>query len=283
MSVQHLHDPPPQPSSVNPALFAFDAIVAKAMAKEPTERYSSAGEIARALEDSLEITPDPVSGQRLAAARGLARKVVWAAGGLAILLAVVALVLGIGVNALNWFQPSADLPLGWQSVSRGVLMEQVDVHRYEVSVNASHASYVLLQQGAKLENPHIQMEGELASGPLETAYGIVFQHVDDANYYVFAVTGAGQVGLWQRKGDDWLALTQGDASWAARMYVHPDRPNRLEVTIEGNRAWAEINNQPEFEIELDSAQPGNVGVYVSTSKQARSPNATTLFDFVVRR
>ena len=134
-----------------------------------------------------------------------------------------------------------------------------------------------------MEDPHIQMEGELASGPLETAYGIVFQHIDDANYYVFAVTGAGQVGLWQRKGDDWLALTQGDAGWAARMYVHPDRPNRLEVTIEGNRAWAEINNQPEFEIELDSALPGSAGVYVSTSKQARNPKATTLFDFVVRR
>ena len=40
---------PPKPSSLNPAIpAAFDDVIARGMAKQPTERFSSAGELARA-------------------------------------------------------------------------------------------------------------------------------------------------------------------------------------------------------------------------------------------
>ena len=45
----HLVDPPPQPSAVRPDLpAAFDAVVARAMAKDPAGRYPSAGDLGRA-------------------------------------------------------------------------------------------------------------------------------------------------------------------------------------------------------------------------------------------
>ena len=45
----HLVDPPPRPSAVRPELPAgFDAVVARAMAKDPAARYPSAGDLGRA-------------------------------------------------------------------------------------------------------------------------------------------------------------------------------------------------------------------------------------------
>jgi serine/threonine protein kinase len=43
----HLHDPPPRPSTTPGVPLGFDSIVARALAKEPVDRYSSAGELGR--------------------------------------------------------------------------------------------------------------------------------------------------------------------------------------------------------------------------------------------
>jgi serine/threonine-protein kinase len=48
--LKHLYDQPPRPSSLRPELpSALDAVVLRAMQKEPAERYASAGALAKAL------------------------------------------------------------------------------------------------------------------------------------------------------------------------------------------------------------------------------------------
>ncbi len=49
-ALKHLHEEPPSPRQFNPALSPdVEAVILKAIAKEPKERYASAGEMARAL------------------------------------------------------------------------------------------------------------------------------------------------------------------------------------------------------------------------------------------
>lgn len=54
----HLTSEPPQPSRTNPKLSAaFDPVIARGMAKEPDERYGTAGALARAAGRALTTTP----------------------------------------------------------------------------------------------------------------------------------------------------------------------------------------------------------------------------------
>ncbi|HEY6761139.1 MAG TPA: protein kinase [Baekduia sp.] len=59
----HLHDGPPRPSSVPGVPVAFDAVIARALAKEPADRHPSAGDLGRAALAA-------VAGERSVTARG---------------------------------------------------------------------------------------------------------------------------------------------------------------------------------------------------------------------
>jgi serine/threonine-protein kinase len=59
--LKHLYDPPPPPTSVRPDLpAALDAVVLKALEKEPTARFRSAGEFAQALAAAWPLAASPL-------------------------------------------------------------------------------------------------------------------------------------------------------------------------------------------------------------------------------
>ena len=55
MVAAHLASPPPRPSVTNPRVpAAFDAVIARGMAKDPDDRYGTAGGLVRAAQRSTE-------------------------------------------------------------------------------------------------------------------------------------------------------------------------------------------------------------------------------------
>jgi serine/threonine-protein kinase len=66
IALKHLSDPPPLPSSINPRLnAATDAVLLNALSKQPEERYGSAMELMKALENALQRPQDGAAGADL--------------------------------------------------------------------------------------------------------------------------------------------------------------------------------------------------------------------------
>jgi streptogramin lyase len=83
----HLEDPPPKPSVNRPELGdGLDRMIATAMAKQPSDRYSIAGEFARAARNAL----GSASGETLVRP-GARRRILPAVGGLLLVLTAIAL------------------------------------------------------------------------------------------------------------------------------------------------------------------------------------------------
>jgi hypothetical protein len=64
----HLHETPPRPSATPGVPAAFDAVVARALAKDPADRYASAGDLGRAAVAA--VAGEAASAQRGSVARG---------------------------------------------------------------------------------------------------------------------------------------------------------------------------------------------------------------------
>jgi serine/threonine-protein kinase len=63
MVVKHIHDPLPRPRSVNPYLpDAIEAVIQRAMAKQPQDRFESVEALNRAYQQALSLSLDPESG-----------------------------------------------------------------------------------------------------------------------------------------------------------------------------------------------------------------------------
>jgi streptogramin lyase/predicted Ser/Thr protein kinase len=88
----HLNEPPPKPSEMRPGVpRAMDAVVAKALAKRPQDRYGSAGDLAAAARRAL---GEPIAPRLPAKPR---RRWWWAAAaGVALVAAVISVVVLVG-------------------------------------------------------------------------------------------------------------------------------------------------------------------------------------------
>ncbi|WP_405495958.1 serine/threonine-protein kinase [Nocardia sp. NBC_00511] len=90
----HLQEEPPRPSAVNPTVpAAFDAIVLRALAKRPDDRYAECGELAAAAQAALR---DPVVSAPVAAKRFGRRRIAVAA------VAFVTVAAALVAGALTW-------------------------------------------------------------------------------------------------------------------------------------------------------------------------------------
>ncbi|MBL1073891.1 serine/threonine protein kinase [Nocardia sp. 2] len=119
-----LHESPPRPSERNPVVpHGLDAVVAKAMAKDPADRYASCGELAAAARAVLESgsgrrsvpnagprrNAEPAAGQRVPRRRRVAV-------GVAVVAAIITLVsagiaLGVGERGTSGAVASANTPV----------------------------------------------------------------------------------------------------------------------------------------------------------------------------
>ena len=138
----HMVSPLPRPSDTDPRLAAFDAVIAKGMAKKPDKRYQSAGELAAAARRAVS-APVPRAGRgSRQAARPRRRVPVKALAAMSAVVVIAAGAVGLWTWA-PWRDASAtpnDLPDGAvASIAAAVPADIRETGRLVIGVNVPYA------------------------------------------------------------------------------------------------------------------------------------------------
>lgn len=206
--IKHLNDPLPPPRRLNPALpEVIERVILKALAKQPQDRYATAGEMVRALQAAIPETMEgqPVSaegdatqisttGATLAAQRQETKtrrkgpKWLWVAVGLILLVIVLARVIGFvrrGADRLS---------------NRATLVAATAAPAEKATAGSTPAEPVLAQAGTEAAPP---VETPSAGTPLPTTG--FYDNFDDP-----AFDGTWNAALWERDSDEPCEVAQQD-------------------------------------------------------------------------
>ena len=114
-------------------------------------------------------------------------------------------------------------------------------------------------------NLTISMEGMLEAGSQPaSAFGIVFRYLDEDNYNVFAVDGAGRYSIWARQNGQWREL-RGERWTPHEAIRRVGESNRLTVEAIGDHFIGSVNGQVVAEVTDQTIPSGHVGIYLATT------------------
>jgi hypothetical protein len=124
-------------------------------------------------------------------------------------------------------------------------------------------------------NAVITMEATLeAESQVASGYGIVFRYMDEDNYNVFAVDGAGRYSIWVREDGEWREL-RGERWTPDDAVQRLGETNLLTIQAIGDHFVGTVNGEVVAEVTDPTIPSGHIGVYLATTD---SGTASVLID-----
>ncbi|MBN1964549.1 MAG: protein kinase, partial [Anaerolineae bacterium] len=283
--LKHINEPLPWLSGIVPDVPAgVEAVVYRALAKQPDDRYQQAGDLAAEL--SVAIAGEAVSRETRKAARrrnGGRPRLLLALGGIAAAVIVALLVLALRPAAAppqptatepassmaggpvpfdTGFGPDDEYNVGWP-LSEGVVTRAIVDGFYRFSSRAPGQAHTAIFEPDfyQYSTAIIETTATLteASQP-DSGFGLVFRYQDEDNYYVFAINGRQQVSIWVREAGVWRELRGGADDWTVNEVVNPPgEPNLLSVFVHGDTITGSVNGSRVVSVTDDTITAGGVG------------------------
>jgi len=138
--------------------------------------------------------------------------------------------------------------------------------RYLITVKPADQISWSLAEGTYTDNLAIQVITTVESDPEQAASGIMFHYQDEANFYLYTVSGNGFYSLELLENNQWITLIDWTPSEAIAVGSASGMAptNMLRVEVAGNRIALFVNNI-RLEETIDSTfTGGEVGLVTST-------------------
>jgi hypothetical protein len=172
-----------------------------------------------------------------------------------------------GIYFTSTFDTSDPQLVHWPQRGNDLLTREVTPDGFFRFRNTSprEAVTTIFEPDYTYTNVVITMEGLLEEdSQVASAFGIVFRYVDEDNYNVFAVDGAGRYSIWVRERGRWREL-RGERWTPDEAIRRVGESNRLTVEAAGDHFVGSVNGQVVADVNDATIASGNVGIYLATS------------------
>ncbi len=306
--IKHLNEPIPTLSKVIGMDEPFmDAVIYKALAKLPEDRYQTAEEFAQDLQMAFtgqqpgavtthtrnfaaipkgfptgqHATTVPKSNYRAIAFPVIIVLLVVMAVAFSVLSSQNQTATAEPIYFSTSFNLQDELTNSWPQGEVMNVSRSIDTRGYIITNTQFRTAIPTIFTQGEYTNTVIQLRGSLTEESTSaSAYGIIFRYVDERNYYVFAVDGVGRYSLWVRLEGDWIELRDpdaiGDDRWTQNQGIRPiGGSNILQVVVYDDEISGYVNGVPVVTLKDDTIASGRVGIYVASTEQA---NTTAIID-----
>jgi hypothetical protein len=115
----------------------------------------------------------------------------------------------------------------------------------------------------------ISMAGALSEASDQaSAYGIVFNYLDEDHYNVFAIDGLGRFSVWVRSDGQWRELRNAGENWTRNEAINlRGEANALLLDVLGGNITAYVNGTEVARTRDTTYRSGNIGIYLASDVQ----------------
>ena len=293
--LKHLNSPAPSLASDSMVGVVFNPVLAKALAKDPSERYESARAFVDDVRNSFNLLQSDMSIDVLKTQINhfgssqvdmtvpiqlkTYKKPLFISIGIFLTVALIG-VMAFFIRVRN--KPSVNAMIdvayvtefdhattlkNWQPFDKNHAMGRLQDGLYQVTnLIPNTAIHTTLLHHTYQNDISITMQATLSNGEASSAYGIIFNYQDDENFGVFAVDGMGRFSIWQLRDGRWEELRNKAEEWTPHPQIKlagEANTLRLEVGYDGMVGF--VNNRLAFDIPATDDKQGKVGFYLAST------------------
>ena len=116
--------------------------------------------------------------------------------------------------------------------------------------------------GAQFDDVSIEVDAYLSSGSQDGHFGVLCRHVDEDNFYYFAISADGYYAIFRREdGDDLKVITGGGGGMVFSSAIQTGgRTNSIQAVCQGSELRLYVNGELLETVSDDTHSRGDVGL-----------------------
>lgn len=154
---------------------------------------------------------------------------------------------------------------GWILYNRGGAVTAIEEGVLRISVSQPGQIW-WTNPGRNFDDAIITVEARQVSGPNNNAYGVICRYQNEANFYLFLISGDGYyaIGKYQTGSDQIQYLTESDQYVYSEAINQGIATNRIRAACVGDQLSLTVNGIPLLTVTDPTFVTGDLGLGVST-------------------